>query len=119
MRRGEVWWADLDGNGHERPVVVLQANFLNDSMLSTVLVAAFTSNLTHALAPGNLKLSMKESGLNKPSVLKCTQIFTAGKTALRDRVSMLRPDVWDRVEDALKVVFAIRPFAELDEASLH
>lgn len=57
VQRGDVWWADLDAPsesepGSRRPVIVIQANPFNESLLPTVLVLAVTSNLKLADAPG-------------------------------------------------------------------
>ncbi|MEE8339424.1 MAG: type II toxin-antitoxin system PemK/MazF family toxin, partial [Xanthomonadales bacterium] len=62
MKRGEIWWASLppatgSGPGYRRPVLVVQANSFNQSKISTVLVAAITSNLSLARAPGNVRVS--------------------------------------------------------------
>ena len=76
MKRGEIWWASLthpngSGPGYRRPFLIVQANSFNVSQISTVLVAAITSNLALASAPGNsrgqakvftdMKIKMKDS----------------------------------------------------------
>ena len=81
MKRGEIWWASLpaptgSGPGFRRPVLVLQADPFNQSGISTIIVAAITSNLLIADAPGNLRLSKTDSGLSKPSVVNVSQIVT-------------------------------------------
>jgi mRNA interferase MazF len=50
MRRGEIWWADLEephGSepGFRRPVLVIQADAFNQSRIGTVVVAAITSRI--------------------------------------------------------------------------
>ena len=62
MRRGEVWGASLpppadSGPGSRRPVIVLQSDPFNQSRIRTVVVAAATSNLRLADAPGNVLLA--------------------------------------------------------------
>lgn len=42
IERGEIWWADLpeprgSSPGYEHPIVVTQANFLNQTSINTVI----------------------------------------------------------------------------------
>lgn len=67
MKRGEIWWASLpattgSGPGSRRPVLVLQSDPFNQSRIATVVVAAITSNLALAEAPGNVRLGRNDSG---------------------------------------------------------
>ena len=55
VRRGELWWGDLpepagSEPGFRRPIVIVQADPLNASRISTVVVAAITSNLRLAIS---------------------------------------------------------------------
>ena len=61
MRRGEIWWAghgEPVGSepGYRRPVVIVSANFLNESRLRTVLIVPVTANLTREHYRGNVRL---------------------------------------------------------------
>ena len=72
----EVWWADLaepigSAPGYRRPVLVVQSDPLNQSQIATVVCVALTSNLRWSVAPGNVLLNAKHTGL-RPS----PQIFT-------------------------------------------
>jgi len=74
MQRGEIWWASLQepqgaGPGYRRPVLVVQANEFNRSDINTIIAAVITSNLALALAPGNVRLGPRSSGLPKESVV--------------------------------------------------
>ena len=94
MHRGEIWWANLpgpsgSGPGLRRPVVIVQSNAFNDSRISTVVVAALTSNLSLAAAPGNMRLGKAASGLNKASVINVSQLLTLDRKYLSRRVKML------------------------------
>ena len=73
ISQGEVWWADLPAPagltpGFRRPVVVVQGDALNRSRIATVVCVPLTSNLKWALAPGNVHLSARLTGLPKASV---------------------------------------------------
>ena len=110
MRRGEVWWASLPplfGPGFRRPVVVLQSDPFNQSRINTVVVAAVTSNLRLADAPGNVMLKQDVSGLPRDSVINVSQILTVDKSFLTDRASALPRDVVTRVESGLRLVLGL------------
>ena len=82
--RGQIWWADIglpigSGPGHRRPVIVIQANFANQSRLPTVICAVLTSNLEREFDPHNFILSKAETGLPADSVVNVSQIVTLDK----------------------------------------
>lgn len=94
ISQGEIWWADLpaptgSGPGFRRPVVVVQSDALNQSRISTVICVPLTSNLKWALAPGNVSLSARVTGLPKDSVANVSQIISLDKSLLSERVSKL------------------------------
>lgn len=112
MKRGELWWASLpapsgSGPGYRRPVVVLQANPLNQSRISTVIAAAVTSNLALADAPGNVRLGKAESGLTKASVVNVSQMVTLDRALLTQRIGSLPADVMRAIDDGLRLVLAL------------
>lgn len=96
IAQGEVWWADLpaptgSGPGFRRPVVVVQGDALNRSRIATVVCVPLTSNLKWALAPGNVHLSPRLTGLPKPSVANVSLIVSIDRELLKDRVGRLLP----------------------------
>jgi mRNA interferase MazF len=100
--QGEIWWADLpipSGSepGFPRPVIVVQGDELNRSRISTVICIPLTSNLRWADALGNVLLSSRVTGLPKESVANVSQVFTADRAALIDRVSKLPREKVDLV----------------------
>ena len=112
MRKGEIWWAALpepsgSGPGFRRPVVIVSSNSFNDSRISTLIVAAITTNLRLADAPGNVQVSGSGSGLTKPSVINVSQIMTIDKTFLSERTGRLTARQMVNVENGLRLVLAI------------
>jgi mRNA interferase MazF len=108
MRRGEIWWADLghptgSGAAKRRPVLVVQSDAFNASRIGTVMVAVITSNLRLADAPGNVRIPKRTSGLGRDSVVNVSQVVTLDRSILTDRVSALRPDVIERIDDGLRL----------------
>jgi mRNA interferase MazF len=94
ISQGEIWWADLpppkgSGPGFRRPVVVVQSDSLNCSSIATVICVPLTSNLRWALAPGNVHLSSRITGLAQNSVANVSQIVTIDKDLLTERVGKL------------------------------
>jgi mRNA interferase MazF len=94
ISQGEIWWADLppptgSGPGFRRPVVVVQSDALNQSLIRTVICVPLTSNLKWALAPGNVRLSARVTGLPKDSVANVSQLLTLDKELLAKRVGRL------------------------------
>jgi mRNA interferase MazF len=94
ISQGEVWWADLpapagSGPGFRRPVVVVQGDGLNRSRIATVICVPLTSNLKWALAPGNVRLSARITGLPKESVANVSQIIAVDREFLKARVGKL------------------------------
>ncbi len=102
ISQGEVWWADLpapagSGPGFRRPVVVVQGDALNRSRIATVVCVPLTSNLKWALAPGNVHLSARLTGLPKASVANVSLIVSLDKDLLIERVGKLPPSNLDLV----------------------
>jgi mRNA interferase MazF len=94
VSQGEVWWADLpapagSGPGFRRPVVIVQGDALNRSRIATVICVPLTSNLKWAMAPGNVHLPARLTGLAKDSVANVSQIVSTDKDFLTERVGKL------------------------------
>lgn len=112
MKRGEVWWADLgepvgSGPGYRHPVVVISTDTFNDSRISTAIVAVITSNLRLAVAPGNVRVAARETGLRKDSVVNVSQVLTVDKGALMERIGHLPGDRLAEIEAGLRDVMGL------------
>jgi len=112
IRRGEVWWAALaepvgSEPGYRRPVVVIQCNEFNESRIRTLVVAALTSNLRLAEAPGNVLCCKTDTGLPKASVINVSQILTINKARLTHRVGRLPARLMQAVEAGLRSVLGL------------
>lgn len=112
MRRGEVWWASLpaprgSGPGHRRPVVVVSADAFNKSAIQTVSVAAITSNQRLADAPGNVRLTRRQSGLSRISVVDVSQLLTLDRSFLSERVKALPAAVQSDVDAGLRLALGL------------
>ena len=113
VARGEVWWADLpdpvaSDPGGTGPVLVVQANPFNRSRIATVLAVVITTNDRLADLPGNVLLTQRESGLKQRSVANVSQIITADRTFLRERIGRIRPETMLRIESGLRLVLGLQ-----------
>lgn len=90
-----------------RPVVVVQSNPFNESRIATVVIAAITSNLALAEAPGNVRIGKTDSGLTKPSVINVSQVLTVDRSYLTQRIRVLPAQIMNRVDDGLRLVLSL------------
>lgn len=110
--RGEIWWADLaeprgSEPGDRRPVLIVQDDRLNQSVLGTVMAVPLTTNLRRAGAAGNVRLSPSESGLRKDSVVMACQVMTIDKAYLDALVGKLPPRVMRAVDAGLLLTLSL------------
>jgi mRNA interferase MazF len=113
MERGEIWWATLTSPkgseaGFRRPVLIVQSDAFSRSRIRTVIAVVVTSNLHLANAPGNVKLSTKQSRLPKPSVVNVSQVVTLDKSFLGVCVGRLHEKTMRAVDAGLRLVLSLR-----------
>lgn len=109
ISQGEVWWADLpapmgSGPGFRRPVLVVQSDAINRSLIATVICVPLTSNLRWANAPGNVALPARITGLPKNSVANVSQIIALDKRLLIERVCKLSSSKLQLVLSGIDVI---------------
>jgi len=112
VNRGEVWWASLptpsaSEPGYRRPVLVVQSDAFNRSAIGTVIVAAITKNQDLAAAPGNVRITARQSGLRQASVVNVSQILTIGRATLTEQIGMLPAAKMSEVERGLQLVLGL------------
>jgi mRNA interferase MazF len=108
IRRGQVWWASPgtpvgSEPGFNRPVVVVQSDDFNRSLIRTVMVVIITSNIQLADAPGNVLLPRKCTKLPKDSVANVSQVVTLDKSFLTSRVSKLPDEFMADIEEGMRL----------------
>jgi mRNA interferase MazF len=112
MQRGEVWWADLpipvaSEPGYRRPVLIVQSNEFNRSRIRTVIAVVLTTNLRLAEAPGNILLTIDETGLPQDSIVNVSQVITVDKSFLTEQVSQVSDRVMLLVDEGLRLVLGL------------
>jgi mRNA interferase MazF len=109
ISQGDVWWTDLPDPagsepGYRRPVMVVQGDSLNRSRISTVVCVIVTSNLKWAKAPGNVRLSRRESGLPLDSVANASQIVTLDRARLVEHVGRVSSNKLDSILSGIDTI---------------
>jgi len=93
IRRGEIWWADLDPiRGSEQAGVRLVLLFQNDAVswfTTTVLAIPLTTNLRRALLPSCVRIPQGKSELTSESVVLCHQMRVLDAVRLRSRLGQV------------------------------
>jgi mRNA interferase MazF len=112
IQRGDIWWADLPAPrrsepGFRRPVLVVQADSFNVSRIQTAIVAAITSNLALADAPGNVLLPARSAGLARDSVVNVSQLLTLDRGFLTEHAGTLPPRLLRSVDEGLRTVLQL------------
>jgi mRNA interferase MazF len=88
-------------------VLVIQSDAFNRSRIGTVVVAAITSNLVLAGAPGNVRLSRRESKLSRDSVVNVSQLLTLDRRFLSARVGRLPARALSDVDAGVRLVLSL------------
>jgi mRNA interferase MazF len=112
IQSGVIWWAELteprrSEPGYRRPVLVVQADSFNLSRIHTAIVAAITSNIELADAPGNVLLPARAVGLPKGSVVNVSQILTLDRSFLTEHAGTLPPRLQRSVDERLRIVLQL------------
>jgi mRNA interferase MazF len=115
ISQGEVHWIDFgapkgSAPANRRPCVIVQNDAFNASRISTVVVAAVTSNLMLGQAFGNVSLRKGEGGLNRRSVVNISQLVTVDRTMLRGRIGKLsRPRLGEVLQGIYGLLRPVEP----------
>ena len=93
--------------GYRRPVLVVQADVFNLSRIRTAIVAAITSNVDLAEAPGNVFLPANSAGLPRESVVNVSQLLTVDRNFLTEHSGTLSPRLQRLVDEGLRPVLQL------------
>jgi mRNA interferase MazF len=97
MRRGEVWWAELEPPTGRRPVVLLSRDEAY-SVRSLVIVAPVTTRIRHI--PSEVPLGV-DDGISQDCVANLDTITTIPKSCLHSRLTTLSPRKLKEIEAAI------------------
>lgn len=103
IRRGEIYLVNLPAGrrgeqGGSRPAVIIQ-NDTGNQFSETTIVASMTSRVTDYKF--HVRVSSRDSGLDRDSIVMLEQIRTISQARLGRRVGRLTPAVMQEVDRAL------------------
>lgn len=82
--------------------MVVQANALNRTRISTTIVAALTSNRLHGDVPGNVFVPKRTAGLPKDSVANVSRLLTVDQHFPAEKIGTLPPRYMTAIDAGLK-----------------
>jgi mRNA interferase MazF len=88
-------------------VVVVQADFLNRSRSGWILAVPLTTQLARAEAPGNVRVSARDSGLPRASVANVAQVAPLPRSGFRERVATLDRGLLLQIDEGLRLVLEL------------
>lgn len=97
MRRGEVWWAELDAPVGRRPVVLLSRNEAY-TVRALVTMAPITTRIRHI--PSEVLLGI-DDGMPRECIANLDSITTIPKDCLQERLVSLSPEKLKDIENAI------------------
>jgi mRNA interferase MazF len=103
VKRGEIWWAELEPPAGRRPVLLLSRDEAY-SVRDLVIVAPVTTRIRHI--PSEVPLG-PEDGLPKSCVVNLDTITTIAKAGLRERLTTLSADKRRAVDGALRFALGL------------
>src|SRR5437764_5562597 len=86
---------------------VVQADSFNLSRIQTAIVAAITTNLDLADAPGNVLLPARSAGLPRDSVVNVSQLLPLDRSFLAEHAGTLPPRLQRSVDEGLRLVLQL------------
>ncbi len=98
MRRGEVWWARLPDPAGKRPVILVSrdAAYSVRSSCTVMEVSTRIRGIASEVVLG------ARDGLPKRCVANADNLVTVPKTWLVERITLLRPDKLEALDEALR-----------------
>jgi len=97
MRRGEIWWAELEPPAGQRPVVLLSRNEAY-GVRSLVIVAPVTTRIRHISSEVSLGPA---EGMPQECVANLDTITTIPKNCLHNRLTSLSLNKLNEIEAAI------------------
>jgi mRNA interferase MazF len=97
VRRGEIWWAELDAPSGKRPVLLLSRD-ASYEVRALVIIAPVTTRIRHIKAEVPLATQV---GLPQNCVVNLDTLTTISKSRLSSRLAILAPAKLKEVEIAL------------------
>lgn len=122
IRQGDIYYVDAGApQGSEpalnRPAVVLQSDFYNETRLNTTVICYLTSNELRKDNPENVLIAKGETGLRYDSVALATSVTAINKWRLDERVGRVKAETLAAIIRGVTLVMEPRS-AEDDKPSV-
>lgn len=109
IRRGDIYMQDLgqavgSRPAKHRPVVVIQSDYLNRSLINSVVVATVTSQTRLSVYPGNVLVPRETADLPKNSVVNVTSLTTLDKSELGELIGQVPEYLMEEVDAGIRLV---------------
>ena len=104
MRRGDVYWIDLD---KRRPCVVVSAEDVLDVDVWQAHVVPITSRIERAGLAGNVLLAATVTGLPKDSVAVPVGLELIDRARLAERAGRIRDVFLDDIDAGIRAVLSL------------
>jgi mRNA interferase MazF len=93
--------------GFRRPLLIISTDSFKQSYINTIIAAVITTNPRLADAPGNVRVPVRGTGLERPSVVNVSQIITVDRSFLTERLGKLNAQFLAEVENGLRLVLSL------------
>jgi mRNA interferase MazF len=103
MRRGEIWWTELEKPSGRRPVVLLSRNEAY-TVRSLVVVAPVTTRIRHISSEVSLGI---DDGMPQECVVNLDTITTIPKDCLQTCLAILSTKKLKEVETAIRFALGL------------
>lgn len=103
MRRGEVWWAELNPPSGRRPVLLISRD-TSYYKRSLAIVAPVTTRVRNITAEVPLTTL---DGMPQKCVVNLDTLVTIAKSRLSHRVTVLTPEKLKKVDEALRFALGL------------
>lgn len=103
MRRGEIWWAELEPPAGKRPVLLLSRDEAY-AVRSLIIVAPVTTRVRNI--PSEVSLTVGD-GMPQPCVVNLDIITTVPKDCLQSRLTALNHRKLKEVEAAMRFALGL------------
>ena len=112
MRRGQIWWTGMgepSGSepGYRRPAIIVSTNRLNESTISTVILAFLTTSARRERDRGVIEIAARGTGLPKDSFVNLTQIYTVDRRVLHSQIGRVPDALMADIDRGLRFVLAL------------
>lgn len=104
LQQGQIWWTQPPEMPQPQPVLVIQSDAFNRSLLETAVCVTLSPDWKLAPAPGNVLIAQSDSGLPKACVANVAQVITIDRRFLTEYVGTVPPFILESILDGVQLV---------------